>query len=174
MWLMKMNCSRQTNNSSPLGTARLRIARRLAICCLGLLLIGHLPGVGVAADGGALAGVRHRVLVSTDIGGTDPDDLQSMVHLLVYSDCFDLEGLVSSPYGPGRKEQILGVIDAYQNDYPNLRTYSDRYPERDALRAITKQGAVATPDDTGVAGATEGSDWIVECARRDDPQGRDR
>src|SRR5262245_47766192 len=26
------------------------------------------------ADGGALHGHRHRVLVSTDIGGTDPDD----------------------------------------------------------------------------------------------------
>ena len=26
-----------------------------------------------------------RVLVSTDIGGSDPDDFQSMVHLLVYA-----------------------------------------------------------------------------------------
>ena len=37
-------------------------------------------------DRGALAGHRYRVLVSTDIGGTDPDDFQSMVHLLVYAD----------------------------------------------------------------------------------------
>jgi hypothetical protein len=29
--------------------------------------------------------------VSTDIGGTDPDDQQSMVHLLVSSDAFDIE-----------------------------------------------------------------------------------
>ena len=35
------------------------------------------------ARGGALAGHRFRVVVSTDIGGTDPDDFQSMVHLLV-------------------------------------------------------------------------------------------
>ena len=43
-----------------------------------------------------------RVLISTDIGGTDPDDNQSMTHLLMYSDLFDLEGLVSSPsYGDG-------------------------------------------------------------------------
>ena len=46
-------------------------------------------------------GPRHRVIVSTDIGGTDPDDFQSMVHLLVCADRFDLEGLISSPYGPG-------------------------------------------------------------------------
>ena len=44
---------------------------------------------------------RPRVIVSTDIGGTDPDDFQSMVHFLLYADMFDVEGLISSPYGPG-------------------------------------------------------------------------
>jgi hypothetical protein len=33
-----------------------------------------------------------------------------MVHLLLYADVLDIEGLVSSPYGPGRKEDILKVI----------------------------------------------------------------
>jgi hypothetical protein len=127
-------------------------------------------GVAFAADGGALAGDRHRVLVSTDIGGTDPDDYQSMVHLLVYADGFDLEGLVSSPFGPGRKEHILRVIDCYEQDYDNLRTYSDRYPTPDALRAITKEGALESPGPAGIGAPTEGSDWIVRCARRDDPR----
>ncbi len=40
-----------------------------------------------AGDRGGLDGQRYRVIVSTDIGGTDPDDFQSMVHLLVYADC---------------------------------------------------------------------------------------
>ena len=110
------------------------------------------------------------MLVSTDIGGTDPDDFQSMVHLLVYADIFDLEGLVSSPYGPGRKEHILKVIDAYEHDYPNLKSYSDKYPTPDALRAICKQGALDTPGQSGVGEPTEGSEWIIECARRDDPR----
>jgi len=35
-----------------------------------------------APRGGALAGDRPRVIVSTDVGGSDPDDFQSMVHLL--------------------------------------------------------------------------------------------
>ena len=39
--------------------------------------------------------VKPRVLISTDIGGTDPDDNQSLAHLLMYSEMFDLEGLVS-------------------------------------------------------------------------------
>src|SRR4249919_2786322 len=69
---------------------------------------------------------RPRVIVSTDIGGTDADDFQSMVHFLVYADMFDVEGVISSPYGAGRREHILQVIDRYATDYPNLKTYSDR------------------------------------------------
>ena len=35
---------------------------------------------------------KHRILISTDIGGTDADDNQSMTHLMMYSDLFDIEG----------------------------------------------------------------------------------
>lgn len=113
---------------------------------------------------------RYRVLVSTDVGGTDPDDFQSLVHLLVYADAFDLEGLVSSPYGPGRLEHILEVIDQYAKDYANLKTWSDRYPPPDALRAISKQGAIEGPGFSGFSKATKGSEWIVQCARKPDPR----
>jgi len=122
------------------------------------------------AGSGALAGHRYRVIVSTDIGGSDPDDFQSMVHLLVYADCFDLEALISSPYGPGRKADILQVIDCYAGDYENLRTYSDRYPTPEALRSLVKQGETEMAPYAGVRHATEGSDWIVTCARRNDPR----
>jgi hypothetical protein len=124
--------------------------------------------LGIAAGDAPTA--RPRVLVSTDIGGTDPDDFQSMVHLLVYADAVDLEGLVSSPYGPGRKEHILQVIDRYERDYTSLRSHSAGYPTPDALRAITKEGAFESPGTAGVGAATEGSDWIVRCARRADPR----
>jgi hypothetical protein len=123
-----------------------------------------------APQGGALAGQRPRVLVSTDIGGTDPDDMQSMVHLLVYADMFDLEGIVSSPPGLGRREHILQVIDTYSRDYSNLRTYSSRYPSPEQLRSISKQGAIDAAGAAGFATATEGSKWIVQCARRADPR----
>jgi hypothetical protein len=127
-----------------------------------------MVGIVSPPDYGALAESRHRVIVSTDIGGTDPDDFQSMVHLLVYADVFDLEGLVSSPYGPGRKEHILQVIDCYARDYANLKTYSANYPAPDALRAITKEGALDSPGAAGFGAPTEGSEWIVRCARRQD------
>ncbi len=109
-----------------------------------------------------------RVIISTDIGGTDFDDYQSMAHLLVYADTFDIEGIISSPYGDGRKEQILEAIDAYEKDYPLLKTHSDRYPLPGSLRRIVKQGAVESPGAAGHTQPTEGSEWIVACARRDD------
>jgi hypothetical protein len=111
---------------------------------------------------------RRRVIISTDIGGTDFDDFQSMVHLFVYADAFDIEGIVSSPFGPGRKEHILKVIVAYEHDYQNLKTYSKKYPTPDALRAVSKQGATDSVGLRGFAKPTEGSDWIVRSAKRDD------
>lgn len=113
---------------------------------------------------------RHRVIISTDIGGTDPDDFQSMVHLLLYADVLDIEGLISSPFGPGRMKHILEVIDYYEKDFPNLITYSSKYPSPDSLRRITKQGATEIPDISGLSMPTEGSEWIIKCARRDDPR----
>jgi hypothetical protein len=132
-----------------------------------LLLLTASPAAPV---GGALAGERPRVLVSTDVGGTDPDDFQALVHLLLYADVLDIEGLVSSPWGPGRREHILRVIDLYAADYPRLKTHSDRYPSPDDLRRVAKQGAFDAALGRGVGRSTEGSDWIVRCAKRDDPR----
>jgi hypothetical protein len=111
---------------------------------------------------------KYRVIVSTDIGGTDPDDFQSMVHLFLYADTIEIEGLISSPFGPGRKEHILQVIDQYEKDYPNLKTYSEKYPAPDSLRSITKQGATDVAGYAGFDKPTEGSEWIVKCARKKD------
>jgi hypothetical protein len=129
-------------------------------------------GGGLAAQSTSASSTNapSRVIVSSDIGGTDFDDFQSMVHLLVYADRFEIEGLISSPYGPGRKEQILRVIDAYDRDYPNLSSYSDQYPPAQRLRSVTKQGAVETAGFGGFGSPSEGSDWIIRCAKREDPR----
>ncbi|MBZ0258394.1 DUF1593 domain-containing protein, partial [bacterium] len=73
-------------------------------------------------------------------------------------------------YGPGRKSDILKVIDCYEKDYPNLKTYSNEYPTPDELRTLTKQGKTDAPPYEGVSQASVGSDWIIQCARRDDPR----
>lgn len=111
---------------------------------------------------------RYRVIVSSDIGGTDPDDFQSMVHFLVYADMFDVEGIISSPFGSGEKKHILEVIEKYEKDFPNLKTYSKKYPTPDKLRAITKQGAIDTVGPRGFESPTEGSEWIIKAARKKD------
>ena len=137
------------------------------------LLLAGLAGLvptfpGCVHNTASMDKARHRVLVSTDIGGTDPDDFQSMAHLLVCADSFDLEGLVSSPFGPGRRAEILTVIDQYERDFPNLRTWSRHYPAPDMLREMTMQGETDLAPYAGVRRATQGSNWIVHCARRDD------
>lgn len=117
---------------------------------------------------GALSGERYRIIVSTDIGGSDPDDFQSMVHYLIYSDLFDTEGLISSPWGDGTVKDIFEVIDQYEIDFPNLQSYSADYPTPDYLRSITKQGVIDIAPYKGYSKSTEGSDWIIQCAKKED------
>lgn len=109
---------------------------------------------------------KARILISTDIGGTDPDDFQSMIHLLMYADLFQIEGLVSSPYGPGRKAHLLDMIDLYEKDLPQLSAHKTGFPAPDSLRSICKQGTIEGAPFAGYRTATEGSDWIVHCARK--------
>ncbi|WP_040761028.1 nucleoside hydrolase-like domain-containing protein [Spirosoma panaciterrae] len=110
---------------------------------------------------------KPRILISTDIGGTDPDDNQSMTHFLMYSDRFETEGLVSSPsYGNGTKQNLLTMIDLYEKDLPKLRQHSQGYPLPDALRAVCKQGRRRAAPFRGYTLATEGSDWIIKCAKK--------
>jgi len=142
--------------------------KMILFLCAGLFLGATGTSLSGAAHDASPA--RHRVIVSTDIGGTDYDDFQSLVHLLVYADRLDLEGLISSPYGAGRKQHLLQIIDLYERDYSNLKTWSDLYPTPDALRAITKQGETDVAPYAGVRRSTEGSEWIITCARRDDPR----
>lgn len=109
---------------------------------------------------------QHRVIISTDIGGTDDDDFQSMIHYLMYADEFQTEGLISSAFGDGRTSDILHVIDLYEKDYPKLKVRSADFPQPQELRSITKQGATERAPLQGFSDPSEGSRWIIECARK--------
>ena len=113
-----------------------------------------------------VAQAQHRVIISTDIGGTDDDDFQSMIHYMMYADQFRTEGLISSAFGDGRVSDILHVIDLYEKDYPKLKARSANFPPPEELRAITKQGAIERAPLQGFNESSEGSRWMVECARR--------
>lgn len=111
---------------------------------------------------------KPRILISSDIGGTDPDDNQSVAHFLMYNNEFDTEGLISSPsFGNGDKKEILRMIDLYEKDLPTLEKHIQGLSSPAYLRSITKQGRRGSAPYCGFASATEGSDWIVQCARRE-------
>ncbi len=111
--------------------------------------------------------LKPRILISSDIGGTDPDDNQSLIHLLMYSEKFRLEGLVSSPsFGEGSKEEILKTIDLYEKDLPKLLNHQKGMATPQFLRSITKQGRKGAAPFKGYDKATEGSDWIIKCAMK--------
>jgi hypothetical protein len=115
--------------------------------------------------------VKPRILVSTDIGGSDPDDNQSMAHLLMYNDKFIIEGLVSSPsYGKGSKKEILRMVDLYGKDLPKLKKHQKGFATPDYLRSVTKQGRQGNAPYIGYTTATEGSTWIIKCAKKKSSQ----
>jgi hypothetical protein len=112
---------------------------------------------------------KPQIIISTDIGGDDPDDYQSMVHLLVYADQFEILGLISSPPGKGRLANIEETIDAYEKDYPKLVNQYREFPSSKYLRSISKQGSLNIQHDNEPDNPSEGAQWIIqkvkECER---------
>lgn len=127
-----------------------------------LILFAILTTVGMMAQ-------KPRVIISSDIGGTDPDDNQSVAHLLMYSNEIDLEGLISSPsFGDGHKGEILRMIDVYEKDLPKLSQHISGLMTPEQLRPLVKQGRMSEAPACGYGEPTEGSEWIVRQARRQD------
>src|SRR4051794_1241958 len=104
----------------------------------------------------ARAAERLRVIIETDAGG-DPDDEQSLVRFLLYTNDLDVEGIIANrPHTrPGENKNPeptgLGVVrrlvKAYGECYPNLVKHDPRYPKPESLLART----VAGYDDTDAA-----------------------
>lgn len=134
-----------------------------------VLLVAYMP---------LSAAERPRLIVTTDIGG-DPDDQQSMIRLMLYSNEFDIEGLIASAAGtPGelkehavKPELIEQIIEAYGQVQPNLLKHARGYPEAAALRTRIKRGnprrGVA---NLGEDKDTQASNWIIQVVDRDDPR----
>ena len=74
---------------------------------------------------------------------SDPDSLQSLVRFLVYSNLFDVEGLVESAgtwANVANKQNILDVLNLYDQAYPNLIKHDAQFPTANQLRSVTYQG----------------------------------
>ncbi len=114
-----------------------------------------------------------RMIVTTDIGGSDPDDIQSLVHLMVMLNDVDLEGIISQhawvPYGTGATEVIGNVIDAYEKALPNLLVHDNKYPDANTIRKVVKIGQPqAAMACVGEGKDSEGSEWIIKVVDKKD------
>ena len=108
---------------------------------------------------------RPRVLVLTDIAN-EPDDQMSMVRFLVYSNQFDVEGLVATTStwmrSRVRPDVIRTVIGAYDQVYATLSTHADGYRTADTLRALVASG----PEGFGMAAVKMTGEDISAGARQ--------
>ncbi len=128
---------------------------------------------------------RPRLIVLTDIssltaGVAEPDDSQSLIRLMLYTNDFDIEGLVAtSNLGHQQKtraELIGQVVDAYDKVQANLILHDRRYPAAGSLRQKIKSGQphagreVPVEECVGDGKDTEASDWIIQVVDDPDPR----
>jgi hypothetical protein len=117
-------------------------------------------------------GEKQRVVVMTDIAN-EPDDQMSMVRFLVYSNQFDVEGLIATTStwmkNKVRPDVIQTLLGAYEQVLPKLLQHQPGFPSGESLRAVVVSGqpaygmAAVGPDKSSA-----GSDLIVSAAEKAD------
>lgn len=102
----------------------------LSIIVVALFLVQTLVCAKSEPKRGVL---KPRIVVLTDIApnNIEPDDMESMIRLLVHADLFEIEALVAttgwSNTGNGeRVDLIKSALDAYEKDLPNLMKRSNQ------------------------------------------------
>ncbi len=115
---------------------------------------------------------KSRLIVTTDLGGSDPDDIQSMIHLLVCSDRVDIEGLISSQAwvnDPDKTPALKSIVDKFISVLPNMLVHSTGFPTAEHLKSIVVRGqSTAHMDGVGDGMDSPGSDLIVRSIIKED------
>ncbi len=115
---------------------------------------------------------KNQVIILSDIEA-DPDDTQSFVRLLLYSNEIDIKGLIATTSCWHRTEvnpeSIKRIIKAYGEVHPNLLKHDNNFPTANQLLQMVKQGL----PEYGMLGVgegkdSEGSDWIIQELEKDD------
>ncbi|MCB9249466.1 MAG: DUF1593 domain-containing protein [Ignavibacteriales bacterium] len=115
---------------------------------------------------------KNRVIILSDIEA-DPDDTQSMVRLLLYSNQIDIKGLIAttSCWHKDRVDpaSIKNIINAYSEVQSNLSLHEDGFPTSEALLMKVKQGLPKYGMlGVGDGNDSEGSDWIIKVLEEKD------
>lgn len=123
-----------------------------------IILLCGTPFQAVAQDD------RTRVIVTSD---GEIDDECSLVRFLLYSNEWDIEGIITSSsqyHWHGHKwagdDWMEPTLNAYAEVYPNLLKHDRRYPSPEFLRSRTYLGNVETEGEMDKV--TKGSQRIVE------------
>jgi len=89
--------------------------------------------------------IKSRIIVCTDINNAagDPDDKQSMGHLLMYADELDIRAIIADRWDADGINATLEAIDAYEKDFMNPATHvkAPQYPSPDSLRSLIAANA---------------------------------
>ena len=126
-----------------------------------ILLIGFL-NYNLSAQNS----LKNRVIVLTDIEA-DPDDTQSLIRLLLYSNQIDIKGLIATTScwhtNLVNPESIVKGIKAYGKIQPNLLNHEEDFPEEEELLSLVSSG-LPKYGMTGVGDGmdSEGSEWIIK------------
>jgi len=120
-----------------------------------------------------------RLVVMADIGH-DPDDEQQIVHLLMCSNEFDLEGLIAVTgryFRPDPKDSVKTlmpelfdfIIDGYEKVYLNLQKHATGWKTPQYLRSIVVGGQEGNGmKDVGPGHSSKGSKLIIDAVLKDD------
>ena len=117
---------------------------------------------------------RPRVVVLTDISN-EPDDEMSLVRFLVYSNEFDVEGIIATTSvwlrDKVRPDLIRRTVEAYGKVQANLERNAAGFPTEKSLLELVAAGQ---PEfglkGVGVGKMSEGAERLIAAADRDDPR----
>ncbi|MBN2592539.1 MAG: DUF1593 domain-containing protein, partial [Sedimentisphaerales bacterium] len=115
---------------------------------------------------------KPRVIVLTDITN-EPDDEESMVRFLVYSNEYEVEGLIATTSvwlrDKVRPEKIRERVEAYGKVRENLLKHTPGYPTTEHLLSVAKAGLPEFGmEGVGPGKSSEGSRHIIEAVDRPD------
>ncbi len=103
------------------------------------------------------ANQKNRVIILSDIGA-DPDDSESMVRLLLYSNEIDIDGLIATTScwqkTVTHPEYIKSIVEAYGKVQPNLIKHQSGFPSEKSLLIKVSHGI----EEYGMSGVGEGKD----------------
>ncbi|NBC83483.1 MAG: DUF1593 domain-containing protein [Bacteroidetes bacterium] len=123
---------------------------------------------------------NERLIVLADMGN-EPDEEQQMVHLLLYANELDIEGLIAvtgkylNPSSANPYKQVLHpellqeIIGGYEKVVDNLKLHADGWPSADYLRSVVSTGQTGYGvEATGTGKSSPGSELLIQSFLKDD------